>query len=150
MQAAMIFFAILCIGLGVAPGPLYDILPFSTNYVPYTVPHVVNQLQLLLFAGLSFFLALPLMKRTLTISLDWDWFYRKFGVWLVGFLTRGIVEMRRDVFAGLKGLVDRIISLAFSSHGPDGLFARTSAVGASVAVIVVMLMILVVAFYTNV
>ena len=35
-------------------------------------------LQLLLFSGLAFFICLPLMKRTLTVSLDVDWFYRKF------------------------------------------------------------------------
>ena len=33
-------------------------------------------LQLLLFSGLAFFLMLPLMKRTLTITLDTDWIYR--------------------------------------------------------------------------
>ena len=33
-------------------------------------------LQLLLFSGLAFFLLLPLMKRTLTISLDTDWLWR--------------------------------------------------------------------------
>ena len=68
------------------------VLPFSTKYEPYTVPHVINQLQLLLFAGLSFFLALPLMKRTLTISLDWDWFYRQFGHALYRYMTRGFLE----------------------------------------------------------
>ena len=37
---------------------------------------VLFYLQLLLFSGLAFFLLLPLMKRTLTISLDADWFWR--------------------------------------------------------------------------
>jgi hypothetical protein len=35
-------------------------------------------LQLPLFSGLAFFICLPLMKRTLTVSLDMDWFYRRF------------------------------------------------------------------------
>ena len=34
-------------------------------------------LQLLLFSSLAFFLLLPLMKHTLTISLDTDWIWRK-------------------------------------------------------------------------
>ena len=97
MKAAMIFFAFICIALGVAPEPFYELLPFSTNYEPYTVPHVINQLQLLLFAGLSFFLALPIMKRTLTISLDWDWFYRQFGPAIFRYMTRGFLELRRNV-----------------------------------------------------
>jgi multicomponent Na+:H+ antiporter subunit D len=150
MKAAMIFFAFLCIALGVAPGPLYDILPFSTSYEPYTVPHVVNQLQLLLFAGLSFFLALPLMKRTLTISLDWDWFYRRLGEWLVRFLVRGIVEMRRDILATLSSLLESFVRTTFRSHGPDGIMARTNAVGPSVAVIVIMLTLFMLVFYIGV
>jgi len=77
MLLAMTMFAVLCVGLGVFPQPLYDILPYPVNYEPYTAAHLVAQFQLLLFAGLAFFVMLPMMKRTLTISLDFDWFYRK-------------------------------------------------------------------------
>jgi multicomponent Na+:H+ antiporter subunit D len=77
MQMGMIFFAVICILLGVFPNVLYFMLPYEVNYVPYTAAHVVTQLQLLLFSGLAFFVMLPLMKRTLTISLDFDWFYRR-------------------------------------------------------------------------
>jgi len=78
MRIAMFIFAFICILLGVMPGLLYDILPYEVNYVPYTAPHVITQLQLLLFSGLAFFVMLPMMQRSLTISLDFDWFYRKF------------------------------------------------------------------------
>ena len=77
MQVAMIFFAALCIGLGIWPEPLYALLPYPVDYVPYTAAHVVNMLQLLMFSGLAFFLMLPLMRRTLTITLDVDWLYRR-------------------------------------------------------------------------
>jgi multicomponent Na+:H+ antiporter subunit D len=76
MRAAMIFFALLCIGLGVVPGPLYALLPHKVDFVPYTASHVVFYLQLLLFSGLAFFLMLGWLKRTLTITLDVDWLYR--------------------------------------------------------------------------
>lgn len=79
MKTGMILFAFICILLGVFPGLLYSILPYPVNYVPYTGAHVVTQLQLLLFSGLAFFIMLPLMRQTLTISLDFDWFYRKLG-----------------------------------------------------------------------
>jgi multicomponent Na+:H+ antiporter subunit D len=59
MRLAMILFAGLCIGLGIWPEFLYAMLPFPVAYQPYTVPHVVNMLQLLLFSGLAFFLMLP-------------------------------------------------------------------------------------------
>ncbi len=77
MRLGMLCFAFLCILLGIFPNLLYGMLPYPVDYVPYTGTHVLAQLQLLLFSGLAFFVMLPLMKRTLTISLDFDWFYRK-------------------------------------------------------------------------
>jgi multicomponent Na+:H+ antiporter subunit D len=77
MRVAMVIFAGLCIAIGVWPETLYALLPFASNYQPYTAPHVVTQLQLLLFAGLAFFVMLPFLKRTLTITLDTDWLWRK-------------------------------------------------------------------------
>ncbi|WP_245942550.1 Na(+)/H(+) antiporter subunit D [Candidatus Colwellia aromaticivorans] len=77
MRLAMLLFAGICIGLGVWPELLYSMLPYPVNYEPYTVTHVLHMLQLLLFSGFAFFLMLPLMKRTLTITLDADWFYRR-------------------------------------------------------------------------
>jgi multicomponent Na+:H+ antiporter subunit D len=77
MRAAMYLFAFLCIGLGVWPEPLYALLPYPVSYEPYTATHVLTQLQLLLFSGLAFFVVLPFLKRTPTITLDTDWIYRR-------------------------------------------------------------------------
>lgn len=77
MRWAMIFFSFLCIAIGVWPEPLYALLPYPTEYVAYTWAHVLTQSQLLLFSGLAFFLMLPYLKRTLTITLDWDWVWRR-------------------------------------------------------------------------
>ena len=78
MLTAMGFMAFLCIFLGVFPQPLYDVLPYGeVHYQVYTLAHVISQLQLLMLSALVFFLFLPLLKRTETISLDTDWFYRK-------------------------------------------------------------------------
>lgn len=77
MQLAMVLFAVLCIAIGVWSQPLYALLPFPVNYEPYTWAHVLAQLQLLLFSGLAFFVMLPLLKRTPTITLDVDWLWRK-------------------------------------------------------------------------
>ena len=77
MRLAMILFALLCLLLGIFPNYLYLLLPYPVEYIPYTGEHVLAQLQLLLFAGLAFFIMLPRMRRTVTISLDFDWFYRK-------------------------------------------------------------------------
>ena len=76
MAAAMVLFSALCILIGVFPGVFYQLLPYPVDYVAYQPGKVLFYLQLLLFSGLAFFLLLPLMKRTLTISLDTDWLWR--------------------------------------------------------------------------
>lgn len=79
MALAMGGCAFICILLGVAPGLIYQLLPYPVDYEPYSAYKVLFYLQLLLFSGLAFFILLPLMKRTETISLDTDWFWRKLG-----------------------------------------------------------------------
>ena len=76
MAAAMVLFSALCILIGVFPGTLYQLLPYPVDYAAYEPGKVLFYLQLLLFSGLAFFLLLPLMKRTLTVSLDTDWLWR--------------------------------------------------------------------------
>ena len=80
MLLAMGIAAGLCIFIGVYPAPLYSLLPYPVDYVPYTAPHVVGQTQLLFFSALAFTLLLragiyPAEIRC--INLDADWFYRK-------------------------------------------------------------------------
>ena len=82
MLLAMGIAAFLCIFIGVYPAPLYALLPYPVEYVPYTAPHVVGQTQLLFFSALAFTLLLragiyPAEIRC--INLDADWFYRKGG-----------------------------------------------------------------------
>lgn len=80
MMLAMGIAAVLCVGIAVYPGPLYDILPYPVDYVPYTAAHVVGMLQLLMYGVLAFCLLVlsgyypPEMRA---INLDLDWFYRK-------------------------------------------------------------------------
>lgn len=76
MSVGMVLFAALCILLGIFPELLYQHLPYPMDYEPYTAGKVLFYLQLLLFSGLAFFLFLPLMRRTETISLDVDWIWR--------------------------------------------------------------------------
>ncbi len=102
MQLGMILFAFVCLFLGVFPDVLYAMLPYPVNYVPYTAAHTVTQLQLLLFSGLAFFIMLPLMKRTLTISLDFDWFYRKLGPQLFINMIQVLSDARQIVLEELR------------------------------------------------
>jgi multicomponent Na+:H+ antiporter subunit D len=87
MAAAMVIFSALCILMGIFPEYFYRFLPYETTYQAYKPGKVVFYLQLLLFSGLAFFLLLPLMKRTLTISLDTDWLWRVALNRIVRFVT---------------------------------------------------------------
>ena len=142
MRLAMAFFAALCILLGVFPDWLYALLPYPVDYQPYTGAHLVSQFQLLLFAGLAFFVMLPLMRRTLTISLDTDWLWRRAfpAVWDVLEAGWGAIEslLRRLRFGPLQ----RLLNLLFRPHGPEGVLSRTWPTGSMLLWVVVMLALL--------
>jgi len=91
MLLGMGLLAFLCFFLGLYPQPLYDILPYAMEpYQAYTAAHLTTQMQLLMLSALVFFLFLPLLKRTDTISLDTDWFYRKGGRAVFNLLDRSL------------------------------------------------------------
>ena len=125
MRTAMLFLAFLCIAIGVFPDPLYAILPYPVDYIPYTGSHVVAQLQLLLFSGLAFFVLLGWLKRTETITLDIDWLWRRPG----RVLARGIGQQTLRAWGGLVDqatrTASRILRTVYRHHGPTGVLART-------------------------
>src|SRR5210317_1240886 len=112
MAVAMVFFSVLCILFGVAPELLYAYLPYPVDYQAYTPGKVVFYLQLLLFSGLAFFLLLPLMRRTETISLDADW------LWRVALLR--LVKSLANVLAGIGNSVSGLVSSAGRRLGARG------------------------------
>jgi multicomponent Na+:H+ antiporter subunit D len=137
MGLAMVIFASLCVLLGVFPEMLYSLLPYPVNYEPYTVGKVLFYLQLLLFSGLAFFVLLPLMKRTMTISLDTDWLWRRAAVSLVRIIEQ-VLSSIGEVIAvqrvRLQKLLHRIaINYLGQPHTADskerGVFARSWPVG---------------------
>jgi multicomponent Na+:H+ antiporter subunit D len=80
MLIAMGIAAALCIFIGSFPATLYSILPFPVDYVPYTMSHVMSQLQLLMFSALAFtllYLSAIYPSEIRAINIDADWLYRK-------------------------------------------------------------------------
>ncbi|MEE8365116.1 MAG: Na(+)/H(+) antiporter subunit D [Gammaproteobacteria bacterium] len=140
MRLAMILFAGLSIGLGIWPEFLYAMLPYPVAYQPYTVPHVVNMLQLLMFSGLAFFLMLPLMRRTLTITLDFDWFYRRVFPSAIQSLFSAIWKvdgaLRQAFLVKLGQCLDYI---SRRQEGPSVLLSRTRPAGSMVMWVAVIL-----------
>ena len=120
MLLAMGITAFLCIFIGSFPGPLYSLLPYPVDYVPYTTPHVVGQTQLLFFSALAFSLLLlsgiyPGEQRC--VNLDADWFYRKGGrlfYYIMDKVWNGLNAASERVFVGgLAGYLGRL-----SGDGP--------------------------------
>lgn len=112
MRAAMVVFAGICIFLGMFPGVLYDILPYRAEaaaYLPkiYTFEHVMTMLGLLSFSGLAFFVLLPLLKRTETVTLDLDWIWRRFipKVWkeVLMPIIQGLDNVQKTLLEKLPG-----------------------------------------------
>jgi len=147
LRVAMWLFSFLCLAIGIYPQPLYAILPYPVDYQPYTVDHLVTQFQVLLFAGFAFFVMLKQMRRTLTISLDFDWFYRKFFNEIGNeFTVRTSIARRIHEQRAVVG-VRRLISNLYRHHGPRGVLARAWPTGIMVIWVAVMLGISLLFYY---
>ncbi|HLU77068.1 MAG TPA: Na(+)/H(+) antiporter subunit D [Burkholderiales bacterium] len=129
MRLAMILLAAACIGLGVFYQPLYALLPYPVDYEPYTAAHVLVYLQLLLFSGLAFFVMLNFLRRTLTITLDFDWFYRVPAMAAVRMVERLFDGVRRGVNATASATSSRLNRLLDRWIGSEGVLARTISTG---------------------
>jgi len=153
MAAAMLMFAFLCVLLGVAPELLYRFLPYPVDYDAYAPDKVLFYLQLLLFSGLAFFLLLPLMRRTRTISLDADWLWRvllfeaarrAYGV--LGWMGARAAKALMRISNRLRRLAARHMST--SSDGQrSGVFARTWPIGTTAIWIAILLTSYVFVYY---
>ena len=108
MLIAMGAAAVMCIGIGIFPHLLYQILPYAKVKNPYDLSHVTGQLQLLLLAGLSFVVLMrtglypPEIRSTV---LNTDWFYRRLAPSIIGAMVRVFMQ-------SAKAIDDMIISIA--------------------------------------
>ena len=137
MGLAMVIFAGFCIVLGVFPELLYPLLPYTVEYQPYTAAKVLFYLQLLLFSGLAFFVLLPLMKRTETISLDTDWLWRRAAPAVIGLLEKALQWLDDARLRALescqrffKRMTVRYLGQPHTADSKElGLFARSWPIG---------------------
>lgn len=124
MTIAMWLLVALCIGIGVAPGLFYELMPYPVDYKPYTTAHVVLQLQLLLFSGLVFFLLLKQLRHTPTITLDFDWFWRGLGRALGREFDGLSVTAWERLTGQMLEAARRFVAGIYRHHGPQGILAR--------------------------
>jgi len=62
--------------IGLYPRLLYDVLPYTVDYTPYSFAKVLEKSQILLFTALAFWILLDRLHAKAKVSLDIDWLYR--------------------------------------------------------------------------
>jgi multicomponent Na+:H+ antiporter subunit D len=128
MLVAMAITAALCIAIGCFPALFYLLLPFQADYRPYSLDHVVAQLQLLLWSALAFALLMrtgiypPELRST---NLDFDWFYRRLGGQLARSINAATVRAWQWIVGVVGSGANRVNDRLHRHHGPEGVFGRT-------------------------
>ena len=150
MQMAMGFTAFLCVFIGVYPEPLYALLPYEVVYRPYTMSHVVGQLQLLCFALLAFAV---LMRRGIhppeirAVNLDVDWIYRRFIPKLYNIIYNSVVKVFIFIEAVIIYVIQMTIKGLYKLHGPETGVSRMRGVGAMVMWVAILLGVALISSY---
>ncbi|TVS15583.1 MAG: Na(+)/H(+) antiporter subunit D [Gammaproteobacteria bacterium] len=139
MLLAMGIAAFLCIFIGIFPGTLYAIMPAPVEFNAYSVGHVLWELQLLMFAGLGFFMLLKRLEGANKISLDVDWLYRKLLPRLATRAQKLVDQVWGGMLAALMGRLRWLVTTVNRHHGPQGVLARTWPTGSMVLWVAVML-----------
>lgn len=134
MRAAMGLAAAACVFIGLVPGPLYALLPYPVDFVPYTAPHVINQLQLLLLAAMAFTV---LMRTGLyppelrAVNVDFDVVYRRVLPRLGRAAARDL-EPARNSLGGLARRAGNLAAATSRPVGPGGWLSASWSTGAMV------------------
>lgn len=113
MRLAMGMAAFICLFLGVYPDPLYRILPYPVDFIPYTAFHVIGMLELLMFGALAFTLLVlsgyyPAEMRA--VNLDTDWFLRLPGRQFIHFCKKPLQRFSESMERVLLGVVGALKS----------------------------------------
>jgi multicomponent Na+:H+ antiporter subunit D len=127
MLIAMTLTGLLCLLIGVMPGPLYRLLPYEVTYEPYTAAHVAEVLEVLGGTTIAYVLVHSLLKRKATVTLDFDLVYRRLGASVVHF-SRGVEHAAVALERGALTLVSLSPRTPRAIAGPVG-YAVLVAIG---------------------
>jgi len=121
MIFAMGLVAFFCCLHGIFPSLLYKLLPYPVHFEPYSIPHLVETVQILIFAFIGFWLFRKKLSPHAAITLDLDWFYRRSS----GLFRKIFVDGIDSIF---KWSTDRVMALVVSCtrlvNNPAALFSR--------------------------
>ncbi|NIM17181.1 MAG: Na(+)/H(+) antiporter subunit D [Candidatus Aminicenantes bacterium] len=126
MHIGMAVVAFFCILHGIAPKLLYVWLPHLVKWNPFTMHHLVETVQILVFTFVVFWLMRKVIHPKARIALDLDWFYRK----PAKLVRRIIVEPWNSSFDWVEGQAFTIAGkLATFGKNPFLLFSRDKSDG---------------------
>jgi multicomponent Na+:H+ antiporter subunit D len=92
MLVGMGLLAFLCIFMGVYPKILYDMLPYSVTFIPFTVTRVFSITQMFIFSFLGFWLLRKLVRGQPTYVIDTDWLVRMPGKYFLNFCKGPVIS----------------------------------------------------------
>ena len=115
MVLAMGTAAFFCTLYGIMPGLLYRMLPCQVDFAPYTLRHLVETSQILIFTFVAFWIFRAKVAGEAGMTLDLDWFYRRPSTWA----RRLFLEDLEDAFNGVEAfLADAVRKLVLLSGNP--------------------------------
>ena len=150
MLIAMALAAALSMCIGIFPQTLYALLPYQTEYEPFTFTHVITQLQLLFFSALAFtwLLRQGIYPPELhSVNIDADWLYRKPGAWLARQTLNSVASGEKGIFISIKKLSFEAAARLHRHHGPQGLLAKTWPTGSMVLWVAFLLGVYLIFYY---
>lgn len=163
MLLAMGMAAFLCIAVGLpalVPGLgyqwLYSLLPYpieAAGYQPFTLEHILTQMQLLILAIFAFILLKRLMLYPAEkpgLILDTDWFYRKVGYGTVRWIDTVWSKISPATGAIAGRLAGRAYDHMVATFSPRGVLARNGfSGGMTLWTTVILAVVLLVSYLTS-
>jgi multicomponent Na+:H+ antiporter subunit D len=143
MMAAMVIGAGLCIFIGSFPGLFYSVLPWPVAFEPYTLSHVVTQMQLLALSAVAFAWLMvyglypPELRST---NIDAEWIYRWLGPRLFRAIARGGDAALAALDKGARIRLPEAAQRLAMRLSPGGILSNTWPVGRAAFWVMAMLL----------
>lgn len=150
MLAAMTLSALGCIAIGCFPQVFYRLLPYVTDYAPYTASHCITQIQLLAFAALAVVVLIQTgvyPPEVRSVNLDAEYLQRRLlpdACRAVGGTVLGVWQFLCAIGVAT---VDVVVTLAKHTHDRRGVLGGTMPIGVSAFFATAMLVIYLVLYY---
>ncbi len=163
MLLAMGMASFLCIAIGLPafiPGFgyewLYSLLPYpieAASYQPFTIGHILAQLQLLALAVFAFILLQRLglyPPEKPGVILDTDWLYRKAGYGAVRWIDTVWAKLGPAMTSLFRNLSERAYDRLVDTFSPRGVLARNGVAGGmAVWTTVILAVVLLLSYLTS-